>query len=63
MPKVVKRPQAEADLDDIWWYIAQDNSAAADRFLDEISEKCWALTQFPKMGISRNECPPYVVCL
>ncbi len=26
MPVIVKRPQAEADLDEIWWYIAQDNA-------------------------------------
>ena len=58
MPQVVKRPQAETDLDDIWWYIAQDNPVAADRFLDEIIEKCRALMQFPKMGISRNEIMP-----
>jgi hypothetical protein len=25
MPQVLQRPQAEADLDDIWWHIAQDN--------------------------------------
>jgi predicted transcriptional regulator len=32
MPQVLKRPLAEVDLDDIWWYIAQDNPDAADRF-------------------------------
>ena len=35
MPQVVKLPLAETDLDDIWWYIAQDNPDAADRFLDK----------------------------
>jgi toxin ParE1/3/4 len=39
MPKVVQLPQAETDLDDIWWYIAQDNPDAADRFLDKIEER------------------------
>ena len=34
MLQVLKRPQAETDLDDIWWYIAQDNPDNADRFLD-----------------------------
>jgi len=24
MPQVVKLPLAETDLDDLWWYIAQD---------------------------------------
>jgi plasmid stabilization system protein ParE len=31
MPQVVKLLLAETDLDDLWWYIAQDNPDAADR--------------------------------
>jgi toxin ParE1/3/4 len=58
MPKVVQLPQAETDLDDIWWYIAQDNPDADDRFLDKIEERCQALVQFPHMGISRDELLP-----
>jgi toxin ParE1/3/4 len=55
MPKVLKRPQAEADLDDIWWYIAQDNPTAADGFLDKIEEHCRMLAQTPYIGRSRDE--------
>jgi toxin ParE1/3/4 len=58
MPQVLKLPQAETDLDDIWWYIAQDSAGAADRFLDKIEERCQTLAQFPKMGISRDELLP-----
>jgi toxin ParE1/3/4 len=58
MPQVVKRPQAETDLDDIWWYIAQDNPDAADRFLDKIEERCQTLAQFPNIGLSRDELLP-----
>ena len=58
MPQVVKLPLAETDLEDIWWYIAQDNPDAADLFLDKIEERCQALAQFPKMGISRDELLP-----
>ncbi len=58
MPQVLKRPLAEADLDDIWWYIAQDNPDAADRLLDKIEEQCQALAQFPQMGINRDELMP-----
>jgi toxin ParE1/3/4 len=58
MSVIVKRPQAEADLDEIWWYIAQDNPDAADRMLDRIEERCTALAQFPLMGISRDELLP-----
>jgi len=58
MPQVLKRPQAEADLDDIWWNIAQDNPDAADRLLDSIDERCTTLAQFPYIGISRDELMP-----
>ncbi len=30
MPRVLKRPEAESDLDEIWWYIAQDSPDHAD---------------------------------
>ena len=58
MSRVLKRPLAEADLDDIWLYIAQDNPDAADRLLDRIDEQCRTLAQFPKMGKSRDELTP-----
>ena len=58
MPQVLKRPQAEADLDDIWWYIAQENPDAADRLLDSIDERCATLAQFPSIGTSRDELLP-----
>jgi toxin ParE1/3/4 len=58
MPRVLKRPQAEADFDDIWWYIAQDNPDAADRLLDAIDERCNLLAQFPLVGTSRDELIP-----
>ena len=54
-PRILKRPLAEADLDDIWWYIAQDNPEAADRLLDRIEERCRSLARFPEMGASRGE--------
>ena len=58
MVKILLRPEAERDLDEIWWYIAQDNSDAADRFLDKIEERCQTLTQFPNMGLNRDELHP-----
>jgi toxin ParE1/3/4 len=55
MPRLLKRPQAEADLEDIWWYIAQDSPQNADRFLDRIHEKCLLLAEFPQMGVGQDE--------
>jgi toxin ParE1/3/4 len=55
MPRLLKRPEAESDLDEIWWYIAQDSPHNADRFLDRIQERCLGLTDFPQMGTRRDE--------
>jgi len=55
MPRILKRPEAENDLDEIWLYIAQDNPQSADRFLDHINEKIEQLAVFPKMGASRDD--------
>lgn len=58
MPTVLKLPQAEADLDEIWLYIARDSVENADGFLDQIEERCLALAAFPLMGVSREELAP-----
>ena len=50
MPQVVKLPLAETDLDDLWWYIAQDNPDAADRFLDKIEETMPDTGAIPEYG-------------
>lgn len=55
MVRVSKTVRAEADLLDIWIYIARDSMAAADRLLDTVEEKCAVLAGFPKMGRSRPE--------
>ncbi|WP_309744285.1 type II toxin-antitoxin system RelE/ParE family toxin [Chamaesiphon sp. OTE_20_metabat_361] len=58
MVQLIKRPEAATDLEDIWWYIAQDSPEAADRLLDRIQEKLLSLSQFPQMGASRDELMP-----
>ena len=55
MPSILKRPEAENDLEEIWWYIAQDNTHHADRFFDRIQESCNKLAAFPEMENPRNE--------
>ncbi|MBA2659749.1 MAG: type II toxin-antitoxin system RelE/ParE family toxin [Nitrosospira sp.] len=55
MPRVLKRPEAENDLEEIWWYIAQDSPHNADKFLDSIQERCLALADFPQTGVKRDE--------
>lgn len=51
----MRAPLAERDLDEIWDYIAQDDMAAADRFLDTLDEKCPLLAQYPALGRLRSE--------
>jgi toxin ParE1/3/4 len=46
---------ARADLEDIWTYIAQDTSAAADRFLDRIHRVCLRLASAPRIGRPRDD--------
>lgn len=49
-------PQALADLDDIWWYIAQDRSpATADRVIDDIYAAINNLATFPGIGHLRDD--------
>lgn len=47
--------QAEADLDDIWDYVAQDSVGAADGLLDRILEQARLIATQPRMGRTRFE--------
>ena len=44
------RPQALADLDGIWFYIAEDNMQAADGVIDDFTETFRLLCVTPHMG-------------
>lgn len=48
--RIVWRPIAEADLDSIIDYIAQDNPAKAEAFGQELRDKTLPLAQHPKLG-------------
>ena len=58
MLRIIKRPEAENDLDDIWLYIAQDNLDNADKLLDEIEEISRKLARFADMGQNRDDLHP-----
>ncbi len=55
MSRILKSPAAENDLNEIWWFIAQDNPDSADKLLDEIAETSSKLAQFKNMGRNRGE--------
>jgi toxin ParE1/3/4 len=50
--------QAQADLDEIWLYIAEHNIPAADRFLDTLQEKFVLLAGQALLGRARSELAP-----
>ena|SRR5215468_7349479 len=55
MSGFVLHPEAVADLDEIWEFIAADNLDAADRVLDEIYETIRFLVASPLMGHTRPD--------
>ncbi len=50
-------PEAEADLDDIWWYVVKESGSAevADRLIDSITARFLVLGDNPYLGRSRDD--------
>ena len=50
-------PAAEAELDDIWYYIAKESQSIeiADRMVDSITERFSLLATHPHLGRHRDE--------
>jgi antitoxin ParD1/3/4 len=55
MNPFVLAPQAAADLEDIWDYIAADNVDAADRFMLSLEQAMQQLAGMPRMGHTRKD--------
>jgi toxin ParE1/3/4 len=51
-------PAARTDLDEIWFYIAQDNVDAADKFIHAIVSRFPKLAAMPQLGRRREELSP-----
>ena len=54
MPRIIRTTTGEADMIEIACYIAKDNLAAAERWLDTIDEKLELLATAPKIGRLRS---------
>lgn len=53
------RPQAEADLSDLYRYISQEaGSDAAGGYIERIEAACLALENFPERGRRRDDLRP-----
>lgn len=50
-------PEAEFDLDDIWYYVATESGSIeiADRVIDSIGDRFLLLATHPHLGRSRDE--------
>ena len=55
---VKRTPRAEQDLEDIWFFVAQDNPDAADRLLDRIEQSTRLLADNPHIGPARPAVAP-----
>ncbi|MFP5461691.1 MAG: type II toxin-antitoxin system RelE/ParE family toxin [Gammaproteobacteria bacterium] len=55
MRRVTRRPQAMADILEIWDYIADDDPGAADRWIDRLDAAFNLLATQPLMGRTRPE--------
>jgi toxin ParE1/3/4 len=53
-------PQARTELNSIWNHIAKEsgNVAAADDIIDAITERFYLLSEYPRMGRSRDDLRP-----
>jgi len=55
MPNVLLSHQAEIDLEDVWSFIAQTDTHAADSVLDQIAKESKTLALQPLMGRARAD--------
>jgi toxin ParE1/3/4 len=52
-----RTPQADSDLDDIWYYVAtkSGNMDTADRLVDSITDRFYLIATHPNIGRARDE--------
>lgn len=50
-------PQAESDLDDIWFYLVSEtgNVDLADRVVDSIASRLFLIANYPRIGRPRDD--------
>ncbi|MEM9998110.1 MAG: type II toxin-antitoxin system RelE/ParE family toxin [Bacteroidota bacterium] len=53
-------PRATKDLDDIWYFIAREDVAAADRMIDAIRARCELAALFPHSGQRQDHLLTYL---
>ena len=58
MPRIIVSPLAQADVDEIWDYIARDSILDADRFVDRIERRFDFLADNSGVGVGRDDLRP-----
>jgi toxin ParE1/3/4 len=58
MGRIRRTPRADQDLEEIWFFVAQDDPVAADRWLDTLEDKLGLLANSPLMGPTRPDIAP-----
>jgi toxin ParE1/3/4 len=52
-------PEAEADLDELWYYVASNSSIeVADRLVDSLTTRFFLLARHPRAGRRRDDLWP-----
>jgi toxin ParE1/3/4 len=53
----IRSPQADSDLDSIWFYVASESGSVevADRLIDSIAERFLLLADYPNLGRRRGD--------
>jgi toxin ParE1/3/4 len=53
----VRSPQADSDLNSIWYYVASESAGVevADRLIDSITERFFLLANYPNIGRRRDD--------
>ena len=62
MARIVHATAADADLEEIWSYIADDNVRAADKLLERIAATFDLLAVTPDLGFNCDQIRPGVRC-
>lgn len=53
----VRSPQADSDLDSIWYYVATESGSVeiADRLIDSLTGRFFLLANYPNIGRRRDD--------
>lgn len=55
MAKFTIAPSAESDLDEIWYYIAERDDTAAEKFIRELARKFQLLADNKEIGMRQDD--------